>query len=858
LSREQDRRPRKTPARKTATDGAEERSGNTGDTGREQFNLRSGRREDTPGGSAPRDAPVSVREAISRHNRAQTRKFTEHAAKDERAADTGAVAPAPEETAQPDRERLSHDSAYSQRFEENRSGILKTDGRTRHSGTPSQNATGSGSPDASGAAERYRRGSAYRRRFEEPRADRPDTRKTADAPPAEHAADADRPPEQPQEIISDGESPARDAPPHDRAPRSGPERPGRLHRDRASAAPKEPKRRPPPSNAAKHMPPKEANPDAAAPAGTGTDKKETDGQAAARETAQDSGASSAKSAPDRGAERRRTGKPGRLRFSGEESAPPPENPARDRKSEKTAHKAERSAGKTEKTRQNPPKKRKPGARTAFDEKRGKPMRKLLFEVEANSLHRRPKGPQVMRPVKAAAGNAGRFAHSKVFEEEQENVGAKAAHRAEMSVGGGLRTAYRLHRTATCRKVEKSARGTVKLSMKASYRQALHDNPGPESNIFPRPAQKRRIKRRYAKAAREAKKVGGNPKKSGDVLTKAGRAAVRLAKRHPLPFGIIGGLFLLTVIISSLFTFFSNMGSGVGGAVTAASYLAGDADIDNAEILYTELETDLRMQIGGAESSHPGYDEYRYRTDNIGHNPYELMAFLTAVYREFTYSGVEAILRQLFAEQYRLTFTPSAETRYADPRDADGDGDTEPYDWRILTVTLTSRPFTEVIRPRMDTDRRRHYDLLTQTKGARQYVGSPFDFNRLPYISSGYGYRVHPISGAKNLHRGIDIAAAQGTEIRAAHAGTAGVGCDPDGFGNYAVITGTDGLVTKYAHCHTILVGDGQAVNAGDVIATVGSTGTGTGPHLHFEVIKNGQYLNPAYFSKTNGAGSLRN
>jgi murein DD-endopeptidase MepM/ murein hydrolase activator NlpD len=66
-----------------------------------------------------------------------------------------------------------------------------------------------------------------------------------------------------------------------------------------------------------------------------------------------------------------------------------------------------------------------------------------------------------------------------------------------------------------------------------------------------------------------------------------------------------------------------------------------------------------------------------------------------------------------------------------------------------------------------------------------------------------------------------------------------------------VIEDSDGLVTKYAHCDTLFVSTGQTVTAGNPIATVGNTGDSTGPHLHFEVIKNGRYLNPIFFSLTN-------
>jgi murein DD-endopeptidase MepM/ murein hydrolase activator NlpD len=142
-----------------------------------------------------------------------------------------------------------------------------------------------------------------------------------------------------------------------------------------------------------------------------------------------------------------------------------------------------------------------------------------------------------------------------------------------------------------------------------------------------------------------------------------------------------------------------------------------------------------------------------------------------------------------------------------------------------------------------------------SKGSRQYSGSPFDFNWLPYVTNYYGYRIHPITGVKDYHMGIDIAVPSGTDVRAGHDGTVSVGYDAGGYGHYITLTGEDGLVTKYAHLGSVVAVNGQTVSAGDVIAQSGNSGSSTGSHLHFEVIKDGQYLNPAFFALTNDNGS---
>jgi murein DD-endopeptidase MepM/ murein hydrolase activator NlpD len=307
--------------------------------------------------------------------------------------------------------------------------------------------------------------------------------------------------------------------------------------------------------------------------------------------------------------------------------------------------------------------------------------------------------------------------------------------------------------------------------------------------------------------------------------------------------------VLLFAIMSLIGAFGGMGSGGLGGILSASYLAEDADIDSAELAYSEWETDLQTQIANAETSHSGYDEYRYSVGDISHNPYELMAYLTVKRQNFTYSGIETDLQTLFAEQYTLTFTPSVETRCADPTDADEDGDYEPYDWNVMTVTLTARNFSEIVASRLSGEEAAHYAVLMQTKGARQYLANPFgDLNWLPYVTSYYGYRIHPISGVKDLHRGVDIGLPLGTEIHSGQGGTITFAGYSGGYGNVVVIDDGEGLVSKYAHCDSLNVTAGQTVKTGDIIGTVGSTGNSTGAHLHLEILKNSEYINPLFFA----------
>ena len=112
------------------------------------------------------------------------------------------------------------------------------------------------------------------------------------------------------------------------------------------------------------------------------------------------------------------------------------------------------------------------------------------------------------------------------------------------------------------------------------------------------------------------------------------------------------------------------------------------------------------------------------------------------------------------------------------------------------------------------------------------------------ISDNYGMRMHPTLGIEKMHNGIDLAAPSGSAILAAYQGTVAAADYNSTMGNYIMISHGNGLYTIYMHCSALYVSKGQDVTAGTKIAAVGSTGRSTGPHLHFGVRLNGNYVSP--------------
>lgn len=115
------------------------------------------------------------------------------------------------------------------------------------------------------------------------------------------------------------------------------------------------------------------------------------------------------------------------------------------------------------------------------------------------------------------------------------------------------------------------------------------------------------------------------------------------------------------------------------------------------------------------------------------------------------------------------------------------------------------------------------------------------------ITSPYGYRTNPVTGKYSKHCGLDIGAKEGAEIHAVMSGTVKKSGKESSYGNYLIIDHGNGYRTLYAHCSKLLKKTGEKVEAGEAIALVGHTGRATGPHLHIEVRKNGEKIDPLPF-----------
>mgnify|MGYP003365190222 CR=1 FL=1 len=358
--------------------------------------------------------------------------------------------------------------------------------------------------------------------------------------------------------------------------------------------------------------------------------------------------------------------------------------------------------------------------------------KLDAAREKAAAQKPPKSNPAKAAAKKAAAGAWYYAHQKIHEVEQENVGVEAAHRTELAgekaVRGGMRFVKHRIRTRPARRVDKWERRDIRAKADFEYRRMAREHPELKDNALSRFFQKQRIKKRYQKQAREAAKQGARAAgKAATATGKITRAAAAFVKRHPAGLIIALIAFLLIVSLQSCMASMVSIGNGLAGAVGAATYPAKDSDMLAAEAAYSGMETKLKNEADNYAALHPGYDEYHYDLDTVEHDPYVLISILSALNDgAWTVDEVQDTLSTLFAKQYQLTQTVQTEVRYRTETDTvtnpDGTTQTEthqvPYTYTICTVTLHNEDLSHIPVEIMTEEQLSRYALYMKTLGNR--------------------------------------------------------------------------------------------------------------------------------------------
>ena len=416
----------------------------------------------------------------------------------------------------------------------------------------------------------------------------------------------------------------------------------------------------------------------------------------------------------------------RLQFTEEELAAP--------ELERYIEKSNKAADRLDAAKAALPKQKKLVKERTFDEAAGKAKTRLRFEEQEKPI---PGGKAHRNPLSRPAQEAGIFVHNKIHSVEKDNSGVEGAHKSEELAERGarygtrkLKQGYRSHKLKPYREAAKAEQAAFKANVNFQYHKALQENPQLTSNPLSRFMQKRKIKRQYAKTV----KKGGaaTAKAAAGASQTAAKKAAAFAGRHPAGVIIAIAALLLFIMVSVGLSSCGAMFSGSMNSVLGTSYTSEDSDLVAVENNYAALENGLQSEIDNIESTHPGYDEYRYELDSIGHNPHELASYLTALLQSYTPQSAQAELDRIFEKQYTLTLTEEVEIRYrtetsTDPETGETTTEEVPYEYYILNVKLENKPISSFVSELLTPQQLEMFHVYLETSGNKPLIfggGSP--------------------------------------------------------------------------------------------------------------------------------------
>ena len=360
----------------------------------------------------------------------------------------------------------------------------------------------------------------------------------------------------------------------------------------------------------------------------------------------------------------------------------------------------------------------------FDEAKGKGKTRLHFEEREKPM---PNGKHHKNPLSRPAQEAGIFVHNKIHEVEKDNSGVEGAHKTEEVTERGakygarkIREGYHRHKLKPYRAAAKAEKAAFKANVEFQYQKLLQENPQlAASNPLSRYWQKQQIKKQYAKAVR----TGGvkSAKTAADHTKKATRKTAEFVTRHWKGVVLLIAALLLFIMTAAGVSSCSSLFSGLMNGVLGTSYTSEDSDLVAVENNYAAMENELQQRIDNIERDYPGYDEYRYDLDNIGHNPHALASYLTALLQSYTPQSAQDELERIFDMQYTLTLTEEVEIRYrtetsTDPETGETTTEQVPYEYYILHVSLTNRDITTIAPEVLTAEQLQMFRVYLETSG----------------------------------------------------------------------------------------------------------------------------------------------
>jgi hypothetical protein len=266
------------------------------------------------------------------------------------------------------------------------------------------------------------------------------------------------------------------------------------------------------------------------------------------------------------------------------------------------------------------------------------------------------------------------------------------------------------------------------------------------------------------------------------------------------------------------------------------------------------------QDGAAEEAQPAH-QHEQACEGLDVQKQELGAHIDVVSGQVGVMQAEILRLNALGERLvQMAGLDEEEFDFHNPP-PQGGPDTEAFD-RPAAIDALAEELAQVLSE-LD-DRERKLTLLEELI-MKRHLGDPEEQSALSgwpilsgYITSTFGFRKDPYRGRSAFHKGVDFAGARGSPVVAVADGVVTFSGKQSGYGNLVEIRHKDGLVTRYGHCQKLLVSEGATIGRGQTIATLGSTGRSTGPHVHFEVLVDGKQVNPlTYIEQTNFAADTR-
>ena len=389
------------------------------------------------------------------------------------------------------------------------------------------------------------------------------------------------------------------------------------------------------------------------------------------------------------------------------------------------------------------------------------------KAKKNAAASGKKGGKPKNPGNLAADALSAKTHQSVRNADQDNnSGVEAAHFTEGSAEGAARAGSRFQygrKLRQYKKLERLEKKADKDAVDSIFAERMKSDPQAGSNFFSRWRQKQAIKKEYAAAkagAAAAENTAAGTAKAAQGTASMTEKAFQFVQSHSHIIIGIAAVGLLVLVIAGSVSSCSVLINGGGNVVLGTSYTAEDEDLKGVETDYTKLEDKLRKQIDRIETDHPGYDEYRYNLEEIGHNPYELASLLTVEFENYTRSQVQARLQSIFEAQYELKLVEKVEIRTRKEtrvgysyNPITGTGHTYTYqvtvqyEYKILNVTLLNRGVDYVARNSgLTDDQLQRYEVTLDCRGNRDDLFAGIAFATPDGAGSSGEYQDYDIPG----------------------------------------------------------------------------------------------------------------